>query len=131
MLFTSSNEKNGQDLKQKLQNNIRSWRSIAETYEGTVIADSGRFEVEQLALPADYKFQPGTFTPFIKNQTDTSVSFVYVLNHYPERSVRNFEEARGYVINDYQGYLEEQWISELKKKYPIKVNEAVFKSMIK
>jgi peptidyl-prolyl cis-trans isomerase SurA len=131
MLFTSSNERNGQDLKQKLQPNIKNWRSIAETYEGTVIADSGRFEVEQLALPADYKFQSGTFTPFIKNQSDTSVSFVYVLNHYPDRSARNFEEARGYVINDYQAYLEEQWINELKKKYPIKVNEAVFKTMIK
>ena len=131
MLFTSSNEKNGQDLREKLTDHINNWRSIAETYEGSVIADSGRFEVEQLALPSNYQIQSKTFTPFIKNQTDTSVSFVYIMQHYPEKSVRTFEEARGYVINDYQTYLEEQWIADLKKKYPIKVNEAVFKSMIK
>ena len=101
-------------MRGKLQTNIKDWRSIAETYEGGVIADSGRFEVEQLALPANYQFQPKTFTPFIKNQTDTSVSFVYILQHYPEKAARTFEEARGYVINDYQAYLEEQCAIEEK-----------------
>ncbi len=130
MLFTAVNEKTANEAMEKLKANISDWRTIAEGFEGNLIADSGRFEVEQLALPADYKFVSKTFTPFIKNQTDTSVSIVYILNHFPERSPRSFEEAKGYVINDYQVYLEDQWIAQLKKKYPIKVNEAVLRSLL-
>jgi len=131
MLFTATNEKTAADLLPKLKADIYNWRTIAEGYEGNVIADSGRFEIEQLALPADYKYLPKTFTPFIKSQSDTSISFVYILDHFPQRSARSFEEARGYVINDYQVFLEEEWIAQLKKKYPIKVNETVFRSLLK
>jgi peptidyl-prolyl cis-trans isomerase SurA len=48
-----------------------------------------------------------------------------------ETSPRTFEEARGMVMNDYQNKLEDQWIAELKKKYPVKINEAVFKTLPK
>jgi peptidyl-prolyl cis-trans isomerase SurA len=34
----------------------------------------------------------------------------------------SFEEARPAVISDYQGFLEKKWISQLKKKYRVKVN---------
>jgi peptidyl-prolyl cis-trans isomerase SurA len=33
-----------------------------------------------------------------------------------------FEEAKPAVISDYQGFLEKNWISQLKKKYRVKVN---------
>ena len=131
ILFTASNEKTAVDVLPKLKANIADWRAIAETYEGNVIADSGRFETVQLALLSDYKFAPKTFTPVVKNQSDTSVSFAYVMEYFPQRSPRSFEEARGYVINDYQIFLEQQWIAQLKKKYPIKVNETVFRSSLK
>jgi peptidyl-prolyl cis-trans isomerase SurA len=35
----------------------------------------------------------------------------------------SFEEARPAVISDYQTYLEKNWVQQLKKKYPVKVNE--------
>jgi peptidyl-prolyl cis-trans isomerase SurA len=35
---------------------------------------------------------------------------------------KGFEEARSNVISDYQDQLENQWIIELKKKFPVKVN---------
>lgn len=39
------------------------------------------------------------------------------------------EEARGFHISDYQQYLEENWIKELKMKYPVKINRKVLKSI--
>jgi peptidyl-prolyl cis-trans isomerase SurA len=41
------------------------------------------------------------------------------------------EEARGYVIADYQDELEKEWVASLQKKYPIKVNEPVLMSLVK
>jgi peptidyl-prolyl cis-trans isomerase SurA len=35
-----------------------------------------------------------------------------------------FEEARVQVINDYQQMLEDKWITELKKKYPVSINQS-------
>ncbi|HOX82682.1 MAG TPA: peptidylprolyl isomerase [Chryseolinea sp.] len=35
----------------------------------------------------------------------------------------SFEEARSGVISDYQSFLEQNWINQLKKKYEVKVNE--------
>lgn len=40
-------------------------------------------------------------------------------------------EARGYAVADYQDYLEKQWVEELKTEYPVKIDEAVFKTLIK
>lgn len=38
---------------------------------------------------------------------------------------KDFLEARGKVINDYQQYLESHWVNELKKEVNIKVNDQV------
>lgn len=42
-----------------------------------------------------------------------------------------FEQVRAIVISHYQDLLEKQWVSELRQKYPVKVNEEVFKSILK
>lgn len=39
------------------------------------------------------------------------------------------EEARGYHISDYQQFLEDNWIKELRAKYPVKINKKVLKKM--
>jgi peptidyl-prolyl cis-trans isomerase SurA len=44
---------------------------------------------------------------------------------------RNYSEAKGLVISDYQTELEKQWVAELKKKYPVKVDEKVFQQISK
>lgn len=40
-------------------------------------------------------------------------------------------EVKGYVVADYQEYLEKQWIGQLRQKYPVSVNEQVFQSLVK
>jgi peptidyl-prolyl cis-trans isomerase SurA len=66
-----------------------------------------------------------------RQSADGTAVFVKVVKTYPAGQHRSFEEARGLVINNYQAFLEEEWIKELKKKYPVKVNEAAFKSLLK
>jgi peptidyl-prolyl cis-trans isomerase SurA len=35
------------------------------------------------------------------------------------------------VINDYQNVLEKEWIAKLRKKYTVKVNEAIIKEILR
>jgi peptidyl-prolyl cis-trans isomerase SurA len=102
-----------------------------EVLGGTALADSSRFELNQLPVAEGTKFTAGQFTPVVTNQNDGSASFCYILKVYDNKDQRTYDEAKGLVINDYQMEMEEKWISQLKKKYPVKVNEAVVKSMVK
>lgn len=109
----------------------KSWKDISEQSEGKIQADSGRYEISQLQLPEGAKATIGLVTKPQVNTTDNSASFIKILQLYPAGQQRSFEEARGLVINEYQNHLEEKWIEELKKKYPLKVNDVVFKSLLK
>lgn len=114
----------------ELLNNGKGWKEIAEKSDGKIQSDSGRYELTQLQLPLDKKITEGfTSTPVVNN-TDNTASFVKLLHLFPPNQQRSFIEARGLVINDYQNYLEEKWIAELKKMYPIKVNESGLKTLL-
>ena len=129
LLFTCNNEKTAETLKARLlYSPATQWRNITDSAGATIQADSGRYELAQIpgggSAPA-----PKSFTSPITNKTDNTISFSYILNVYNERAPRNYRDARGFVINDYQAFLEDQWVALLKKKYPVKVEEAVFKTL--
>jgi peptidyl-prolyl cis-trans isomerase SurA len=44
---------------------------------------------------------------------------------------KTLDEARGYVVADYQDYLEEKWVEELRKTYDVDIKGKVFKQLIK
>lgn len=44
--------------------------------------------------------------------------------------VKTLDEARGYVVADYQDYLEAQWVEALREAYEVDINKKVFKSLI-
>jgi peptidyl-prolyl cis-trans isomerase SurA len=130
ILFSCNSQQTAQDAAKALANG-KSWKEIADESEGTIQADSGRYEIAQLQLPASVSVAAGLLTAPQVNSTDNTASFVKVLQVFPAGQQRSFEEARGLVINEYQNLLEEKWVMELKKKYPVKVDEAVFKSLLK
>jgi peptidyl-prolyl cis-trans isomerase SurA len=50
--------------------------------------------------------------------------FAFVINVL-EPEPKSIKEARGLITAKYQNHLEEEWIKELKSKYPVKVNQEV------
>jgi len=129
IIFTCSNEKTALEIREKLPTHISNWKRIADSTGGLAQADSGRFEIVQLPAAGPKGLQPGQFTSMIKNTVDNSITMAYIINVYSERTPRSYNDARGLVINDFQAFMEDNWIAELKKKYPVKINEAVMKSL--
>jgi peptidyl-prolyl cis-trans isomerase SurA len=115
------------EVRQKLTNNINDWKNITVAYEGRVQADSGRYELTQLPT-SETSFKPRSFTTPIVNQSEGITTMMYIVNTYSEKSPRNFEDAKGLVLNDYQQLLEEKWLAELKQQYPVQVNEKVLRT---
>ena len=129
IIFTCSNERVADQMKQAIRKSLIGWRRLPDSSNGMAQADSGRFEITQLP-PADQgSLQEGDFSSMNRNANDNSVIFAYIIRKYPNRMPRSYEQARGLAINDYQVFLEDQWITELRKKYPVKVNEAVLQSL--
>ncbi|WP_400193568.1 peptidylprolyl isomerase [Hymenobacter sp. B81] len=63
--------------------------------------------------------QPGTYTA----QQDGRY-FAVVVERVLPAGPKTLAEARGQATSDYQNYLEQEWLKELRQKYPVKVNEA-------
>lgn len=129
IIISAANASVAAELNTKLKTGISNWRGITDAYGTQVTADSGRYELSQLPVVDRTNFQVDITTAPVLNETDGSVTFNAIIKVYNEPAQRSFEDARGMVISDYQQVLEERWLNELKKKYPVKVNEAVVKSL--
>ena len=108
----------------------KNWRILSEEKDAALQADSGRYEISQI-IGANYASSPvkGAYTAIVTN-VDGSATFVKYVNIYAANQQRSFDEARGLVINEYQQLLEQQWLTELKKKYPVRINEHMIKEML-
>jgi len=130
VFVSCANEKLAKDIIEQLKGG-KSLKQIAEENPGNIQTDSGRYELTQIPAKPNTKFIGGMITDLSVNENDGTATFVIIHKLYPANEQRNFEEARGLVINDYQNYLEEKWIEQLKKKYPVKVNQPVFQSLLR
>lgn len=61
-------------------------------------------------------------------EKDGKFSVVKIIQVMPA-APKKLEEARGFVIADFQGLLEKNWLTELRAKYPVKIDQAVLKSI--
>jgi peptidyl-prolyl cis-trans isomerase SurA len=75
-------------------------------------------------------WKKGAVTAALKNDRTRSTSFM-VIKDIKAPGVKTLDEARGYVIADYQDFLEKKWLAELKASYKVEKNDRVFKSLIK
>lgn len=72
-----------------------------------------------------------SFKTGVQPEVDNNFPYVFVsgtmLNYTPEE----YSDVRGLVTADYQEYLELKWIEELRKKYPVRIEEKVLKTIQK
>lgn len=112
-------------------NSGKTWKEIVSESNNLIQADSGRYELDQITEhKSAAKPQSGLFSDVYTTTEGTAIIVQYV-KIYAAGEQRSFADARGLVINDYQNVLEQQWLSELRKKYPVKVNSAVLATLFK
>lgn len=124
------------DLK-KLEASLNSGTEVSEALEqintaetpAKVSAQNGRFEFSRFAADKS-SFVEGKASKVFKNEEGV-YTVVMVHKLYPQPEQKSLDEARGFVVADYQDYLEKNWNEELKAKYPLKVDEKTLKSIIK
>ena len=131
IIVTGPDKATTDSARQQMEANINNWHTIATQWENKLLADSNRFEQNQVPVEGTINFKAKMFTPTITNGQDSSQTFCYIVNTINEPGQRSFEEARGFVINDYQQVLETKWLDGLKKKYPVVINETVWQAMLK
>lgn len=130
IFFTTSDKETTKAVRYNIQAYVARWRLLSENTNGKIIADSARFDISQIpGNPADIR--AGTLTAPVMDTAEGSTNFVYIIDTYPGPSQKSFDEAKGMVINDYQALLEAGWIARLKKQYPVKVKEKVFKQLLR
>ncbi|MBS1612335.1 MAG: peptidylprolyl isomerase, partial [Bacteroidetes bacterium] len=88
----------------------------------------GKYEKGQYDVVDKVKWEAGVTD--VEKLNDSSYRFV-VVKKIVGPEPKSLKEAKGYITSDYQEYLEKTWLASLRNKYPIVVDQAVFKSLIK
>ncbi|MCB0706062.1 MAG: peptidylprolyl isomerase [Saprospiraceae bacterium] len=99
--------------------------------ENPMIIHSERtYEEERARVLDNMEWKAGAISEFEMNEREGTASCFKIEKILPEQG-KTLDEARGYIIADYQDHLERKWVNELKKEYPVVINTPVFKSLIK
>jgi peptidyl-prolyl cis-trans isomerase SurA len=92
-----------------------------------IMAKVGVFEEGNEALPKNLKFETG-ISDIIK---EGEYYFVTKVNTTLPAGPKTLDECKGKAINDYQQFLEDNWVKDLKKEFKVEVNQTVFESVKK
>ncbi len=106
-----------QDIKAKLNvNNVVN-----------VMTNSGTFEEGNDALPKGITYQVGISDIFKEGE----YYFVTKVDKVLPDGVKTFDECKGKVVNDYQQYLEQRWVDDLKKEFTVTIDKDAFEHIKK
>ena len=91
----------------------------------TIMYYQGVYEEGADALPKGTKMDLGLSEITTKGDYYYITNVVKVLPSAP----KTLEECKGKLVNDYQQYLEQNWVNELKKEFTVKVNQETFEKV--
>jgi peptidyl-prolyl cis-trans isomerase SurA len=92
-----------------------------------IMTNSGVFEAGSDALPKGIKYEVG-ISPVFK---EGEYYFVTKVDKVIPEGVKTLEECKGKMVNDYQQYLEQRWVDDLKQEFTVKINKEVFERVKK
>ncbi len=130
VIASSTKEDVVQRARKMLQDNntIAFIKAQLNNEESVAIMDKeGTFEEDNVVLPRSIKLETG-ISPVVK---EGDYYYVAKINKVLPAAVKTLTECKGKVINDYQQYLEENWVNDLKKTFKVTLNQAAFEKVKK
>jgi peptidyl-prolyl cis-trans isomerase SurA len=116
-LYSSSNKNAIQDLKTLLEKNDSV--KIKEFVTAQKIrSERGRYEKNDRPVFGKVTWSPGLYLT-----ENNGLTYLVKIDNIVAPGAKTFDEARASIISDYQTFVEKQWITELKKKYAVKINK--------
>jgi peptidyl-prolyl cis-trans isomerase SurA len=91
-----------------------------------VLFSKGKLEEGSSKLPETYQLELGVSKIFEEEKNNFTIIKVDTIF---EPQLKELKDTRGEVMNDYQNYLEAEWVKELRKTYKIKVNNKNYKEL--
>jgi len=101
-------------FKENLVNTVSEYATILKEYEDGLLL----FELMQQKI-------------WNKSSKDTLGLKQFFRDNKKNYAAQELTEIKGQVINDYQNFLEQNWIADLRKKNKIKINKKQLKKLIK
>ena len=130
-IYRCANAESAEKVKQLLAQNlpadsIKKLMNKAET-KGGVSYENGKYEKGSNKIIDLCKMEKG-----VQSVTaDNNVPCVVHIKDIIAPTTKLIDEARGYVIADYQEELEKTWMESLRKKYPIVEDQKILKALVK
>ena len=124
VVATSSNKNDIEKAKGALLKNtpIEDIKSMLNTNgEQHVIFTKGVMTKDHQALPDGFEFKQGISEVYEHN----GAFHVVLVNEVLPLKQKNFKEAKGNVISDYQVVVEEKWVDKLRSKYQVKIDQNI------
>ena len=94
---------------------------------GLIAIKEGVFEKTDAIFPKEFSFTEGVSKIYKVDDQFVIVNLKKLVNAQP----KELHEARGSVINNYQEFIEKNWIKDLKKEYLVKINKRSLKALNK
>lgn len=113
-IFHSTSVSHLEQLKERLlrQEDVTEFLAV-----NSIRRDSGAFQQADRSIFSEISWSPGIY--LVENK---SMSALVVIDQILPPGPQTFEEARASVISDYQSFLEDSWIRELKRKFVVEVD---------
>ena len=130
-VYTFSSAEHAANFRKQMKKGKKSatdiMNEINKTNPANVTMRNGKFSKGDNAIVDKATWVKGLSADIADEGKVVIVSINEVLPAQPKQ----LDEAKGLITADYQNYLEKTWISELRGKYPVKINEEVLKTIWK
>ena len=130
-------------LKDEAKDQIEALRNVAakKKYDKVLKKMNGKAEIvtvqalkfergKNKTLDAIGKWSEGALSAIEADKRTNSMTFYKVEKIIPP-TVKTLADARGYVVADYQEFLEKKWLTDLEKTYEVKTNKMALESIVK
>jgi peptidyl-prolyl cis-trans isomerase SurA len=131
VIFYCADDVTAKTFRDMLVKDKSKWKELLEGFTDKISSDSARFEIDKIPGAQKAVAKAGTITNIVKNNDDNSASFSLIFKIYATPAPKSFADARGDVVSDFQDDMDKKWIAELRKKYPVKVNQDVLNKISK